>query len=1657
MAKGFFQTAEKLNKEHKRSKRWHKVITVMAAVVVFCTTYALILPAITWERSLMCDMKEHTHTDACYSQVEKLAERQELVCTKAEHTHGDSCYEEIERCVCGLEEDETHQHTADCMEVERVLICEQAEHAHDGDCYHAVPAEAERQLTCGKTEHVHTDACYDAPPTYDSGYYCGHVAHKHNKNCYYDDGSLRCTLKEHEHTVKCQIDNSADVENAADWEATFADVKLGKNWTKNVLAIADSQLGYTESSKNFQIAANGDHMGYSRYGAWYGVPYGDWCAMFASFCIDYAGVKDFPLDSNCGTWIEALADGDTPCYHFAHSALESYVPRPGDLIFLDWDATEAEDAADFEALTDEQLAEMTTEVLTQAVDSVDHVGIVYEVIGATEDTPAQVKTIEGNNGNVVAYHTYNLDDVQILGYGTLPQNPDYLKVHEIKSAPASDGAVVTISGNMPTDAKAVIKPVKMSEKQLNTYVGEDKAAAINSYIAYDIKIMVDGEEWQPETPVSVKIDNPSLEVKRGEGFAVTHVDDVTQTASEVSQPVDVNDTIAFTADGFSTYIFYTFTVDFHYGDVVFSIAGRTEITLSELFNELGITRSAEDVVDVTFSDASLVRVEQTENDWLLTSLEPFSSNETLTITFNDGEVYVLSVTDAQSDTSYWQKVADLSDITTDDQYMIVSSSGYALGTNGYSFVGTQVTPVPQTVNGETYYTVTGDTNTDNYRWQFGAGSNGGALKNVGAPNGSFPMSNTNNTLQDRSDDTWRISYTTGNWIWQTTNYLVCNNGTFTTGTGANNANMTIYKLVDKPNPDPGGGDTPGGSGLVTKPTYDPYIDPSGAKTGTTSSSGVDGKYYSDPATSQLESLFTDKPADDGKVMTDKSVIYGGDDYNAFDSYDKNTFGVTLSALGQKYMLNDELQVEVPLDVVFVLDTSGSMIDSKYNGVTNAYTMIQSLNSIMDYILDENPDNRVGVVCFSGQSEKLLDLGRYTATNNQFFNADPWRTTTSTTIALSPSNSIQRTDGTLYKGTFDHGWWGTYTQHGIAQGAQEFLDVAKKDTTVTRVATGEVDGQPISANYTVTRQPVIILLSDGDPTYCTKDYTNVLQTTNIYGDGTSTAINDQNNQGVMGYYTILSAQHYKQQISQHYGTDAYFYSIGLGIGNSGSDSYSDSLSGDDYKRAVLNPSDTNIAAIRNCTNGTANLAGNWLQQRDIKGYSESTCHQLYNLLNDKLTAKTITVRHYDAANYGEPGPTKASVPVIKNPFKASGYAYADDAFFTTQATKDQLTNAFKDAISFSNNLPVYGFILRSNSSVTLTDPIGEGMEIKSEPILRYGGVNYAPSSVETDGNLTTYHYSGTYTATDGSGQTADLSQIRAEVYTDDAGKQTVKLNMPDAMVPAYSPELDNAGTPNFYYESLPVRLLYQVGLTDEAQADIAALKDTGGDLEYYTNAWSDSDYAYATFSPTSKNPYYAGNTYDKTSSPKTGNTTNTSGTSRAFSSESDAQNVGQLLGNNGKLTFHADEPPKFPVTIRKVNMFNQVITSDTAKFALYKDAALTQLVGTYSTDSHGELTIPDLYVGKTYYLKETKAPDGYNALAETMTFSVDATGKVVGIGSESYLSWNSGKLLVRNSDGYELPESGGIGLIPIYTLGAMLMAGAFVCGYFLRRKAERRHR
>lgn len=658
--------AEKYTKVHKRKRLRHRVVTVLAGVVVFCTTYALILPAITLEKQ--CGIPEHTHTDACYAQVTSVEKRApvcsaetleihrhtadcydadgnprcgyadfvvhrhdsrcydetgnlwcplpeieahrhtadcyalpeehthaegcytsvrgDLVC--GEHVHTDACYTETAVLACGLEESEEHRHDESCYETSRELTCGiDSDHSHTDACYEweqvlscdlpTEPAEdaqpvlvctkpeivlhrhtpdcfdADGNLICGQTqilEHRHSDACFEtvAEPV-DTGtltctdtahvhtarcygtwelvcgqeehthseackpeetVFCGKDAHTHGEACRDENGELVCGTEEHTHSLACYADLGADVETAELWEQTFAGVSLTGNWRQDTLAIAETQLGYAESTKNYLVAEDGETVkGYTRYGAWCGEPYGDWNVMFLTFCLHYAGVEG--VDRDCGGWVTSWADAFEPA--------QSHTPAVGDLVLFDRDGD----------------------------GTADRAGLVAQI------TDSGFAAMEGDAEDAVGLLTYGTDDPGILGYINLPEGPKEFTL----TAQTENGITVTITGesaSLPYPAREItvtVTEVTDGERRAirDQILGEEQAEPERSYLL-DITLWHGEEEIEPTGSVTVTfsgIDTEGLYPK------VYHIDTNAQTATDMETKTGENGDVTVDTDHFSLY------------------------------------------------------------------------------------------------------------------------------------------------------------------------------------------------------------------------------------------------------------------------------------------------------------------------------------------------------------------------------------------------------------------------------------------------------------------------------------------------------------------------------------------------------------------------------------------------------------------------------------------------------------------------------------------------------------------------------------------------------------------------------------------------------------------------------------------------------------------------------------------------------------------------------------------------------------------------------------------------------------------------------------------------------------------------------------------------------------------------------------------------
>lgn len=129
MQKNTVQGAEEYVARDRRHRTWKKVVAALACAVVFCTVYALILPAITLEKAPQCGKTEHTHSKACYSQETTYSDF-------VVHEHDASCFDAEGNLICGKTQVLEHEHTEACFQTveEPALSCDLEEHTHSAAC-----------------------------------------------------------------------------------------------------------------------------------------------------------------------------------------------------------------------------------------------------------------------------------------------------------------------------------------------------------------------------------------------------------------------------------------------------------------------------------------------------------------------------------------------------------------------------------------------------------------------------------------------------------------------------------------------------------------------------------------------------------------------------------------------------------------------------------------------------------------------------------------------------------------------------------------------------------------------------------------------------------------------------------------------------------------------------------------------------------------------------------------------------------------------------------------------------------------------------------------------------------------------------------------------------------------------------------------------------------------------------------------------------------------------------------------------------------------------------------------------------------------------------------------------------------------------------------
>lgn len=607
----------------------------------------------------------------------------------------------------------------------------------------------------------------------------------------------------------------------------------------------------------------------------------------------------------------------------------------------------------------------------------------------------------------------------------------------------------------------------------------------------------------------------------------------------------------------------------------------------------------------------------------------------------------------------------------------------------------------------------------------------------------------------------------------------------------------------------------------------------------------------------------------GRVWTDKTVTTGDQPFTTADGADLATvandsdFLVTYSALAT----TTRVVQEHPNDTVFVLDFSKTMNElvdgTEIMGDTNQLEdtrlaiMLGALDNAIADLAKASDNNRIGVVVFYGAS-KMENAVRVLLPMTSAAQI-PQQTVTQ---AGKPVEADCAPDASTCVGmqgdlsTTDHGYFtitkfwyehddGNFTRSKVQCNLPEGAEIETGGWTP--IQSGLYDALDMIENAAAGKangaRPNIVLMSDGMPNAAS------MEGSNWYHDlDTSTY---RTLSGAAPYFvSILMASYLKQQVTDLYGTDCGFYTIGLSETQT-----------PDFE-FVLDP-------------------GTYADGADTSSNIQETLNAWQQYTNAETGTTTVTVggTDFDIARNNDETVTPTDID------------YTDKFYEAT--TADDLINAFGEiASSILANAKIPTEVngsLDQSGWITYEDPIGEYMEVKNvktmifmDQILTNPTVSDPPVTDAQGNQTTTYTFNGDITNPVYPEQSHNVSEIRITVTQTQQGTQTLKVEIPASAIPLRMNTIelaeDGSVVSNETSGNLPFRLCYTVGLRDGIKPETleyedgsqavsddyiqANTADQGRGVHLYSNDFNRAAgtpnataKAKVTFTPADDNPFY----------------------------------------------------------------------------------------------------------------------------------------------------------------------------------------------------------
>lgn len=1538
------------------------------------------------------------------------------------------------------------------------IYCGQEEHKHSSSCYAQITAEEIPVLICDKEEnknHSHGDTCYAVQ-------------------------KLVCSSREHTHSLACQSNPEADIETPEDYSQAASRVELIGLLREDIISIAETQLGYSESEANFAVAEDGEtKKGYTRYGEWYGDKYGDWSGMFVSFCLKYAKVENSLVSYEADHERRISELNKRRLYH---KAGEKYRPRAGDLVFFDLDKYKPQE---------------------QGKRRADRVGFVYELIYDETKKLIGIKVIEGDYENRVAINEYDIIDDTIIGYGEIPERDINVslcdcgcedaelamhgadcarkafaeKLGEVKSAES----ISKLWNKLPKDVcdavcEYLAKTDSEKHRELNALVallpqisekvtsvdGLDflltgpfqssmqanvsgiegtKLDGLKEYLedtdnhllsgAYDISVVEGESKAYFDEPIKVmisgldigKIDTKKLRVKV---YHLVGVDE--EGVSELNQNTEVemmyatldeNGNLCFETEDFS--VFY-FTVDFHYEDLTYIIEGNSSTTLSKLFENLELPFNSSNAVNVEFSNPEYISVRAVYDelneitDWELTSLAPFTTKETLTVNFADGSTLAIDVTDSQV-----------------PEY---EAQGETTVTVDFSNASGSVEVLVELLkNG----VPTGQTlmlNSSN-SWE-------GSFKGLEPADYTIEYTLPNGYIAgvNSSSSTTKYSYSKANNFEEGKTYVLIHNSSGTNYAVQNSSKTTVSrsnKVTISNNTITSTSSVSDAmrwsynNGALQNVNTKNYLQLSTSDNGTvnTSSSVMNHTYYQN-------SKIVQKVNNSNRYLKTSSTSYRTD---------------TSESSGTNFTLYEETGGTTTIDYDILIENIGYNSDEHANDFEH--------NKEIDYLNDGTVNSDTDL---SGEDyyRLYLDMTGKQEPMDLLIIVDGSGSMT----ANSDMNDGMRRDAAVTE--FLNGSTSKVTEDGFIP---YFLGLNSQNMVSVVQFYGGVDDVTIGTQPSTTSNS----LSYTHDTKILLDWTTTAKFVNCEGkeaNGTNYEAGLRRATEVLGSSAVRGNGHRKIMIFLSDGVPTFFqvdvndvgFVANYPVYNNGKYTYYDyTIQASDVGKRFGHGWNTDFVECKD---------------------TSKTAFDDFLMMNPGITVFTIGVS--EDIN-SENTDTSQHPEVLKYMAEKGGgefYGVEHDMHLL----KVQLESIFyPSGVVIKDELSKYVRYYEENPDVIVTMTHRATNEVSV--LYRNGAVTTAGKGIlksvsytagdtsenpnESTGTVlatfeSNYRFSPEYTykvsfnvkttqtaydeyAKDGYNAVGDddtdygtnsTSSLKPGFHSNDRATAIYvisgKEKQNDYLHPVVQVETESITVKKEWADTLNAdeHNAIQVALMLNHTQDGVTTKTQIGEAVTLSanNGWSYTFENLPKYHVVSNGYQY---TVEEVKVPDGYNAEYTS------------------VNENGEITWVVTNSLKGNLLVQKVDSFGEVISIAGITFELYSDEALTDKLGTYVTDAEGKLTINGLFVGKIYWIVETLGPPGYKPMegAQPIMFTpngVDAEMLV----NNKYLSVDEeGVLLIKNFRGYELPETGSYGEALMYGLGIVLVSVAVIGGYVLKIKAK----